>query len=68
MEKKAREVSCLQYRRLTRSRTNRILTGLCGGIGEYLNVDPVIIRLLWLFVPGPNLIAYLIASLIVPEA
>ncbi|HHW98842.1 MAG TPA: PspC domain-containing protein [Firmicutes bacterium] len=58
----------MRYRRLVRSRTNRVLTGLCGGIGEYLNIDPVIIRLLWLFLPGPNLIAYIIGSLIVPEA
>lgn len=58
----------MQYRRLTRSRTNRVITGLCGGIGEYLNVDPVIIRLLWLLLPGPNLFAYLVGSLIVPES
>jgi len=54
-------------KRLYRSRTNKILFGLCGGIGEYLNIDPVLIRLIWLFIPGPNLIAYIIGSIIVPE-
>ncbi len=54
-------------RRLYRSRTNRILTGLCGGVGEYLNVDPVLVRLVWILLPGPNIIAYLIGALIVPE-
>ncbi|MDE7258750.1 MAG: PspC domain-containing protein, partial [Lachnospiraceae bacterium] len=36
------------YRRLMRSRTNRTICGVCGGIGEYLNVDPTLIRLVWL--------------------
>lgn len=54
-------------KRLYRSRTNRVLFGLCGGLGEYFNVDPVLIRLLWLFIPGLNLILYIIASIIVPE-
>lgn len=58
----------MHVRRLTKSRTNRVLTGLCGGIGEYLNVDPVLIRLAWLFLPGANLIAYIIGAIIVPDA
>lgn len=58
----------MQVRRLTKSRTNRVLTGLCGGIGEYLNVDPVLIRLVWLFLPGANLFAYIIGAIIVPDA
>lgn len=55
-------------KRLFRSRTNRVLFGLCGGIGEYFGVDPVLIRVIWLFVPGFNLLFYFIAALIVPEA
>lgn len=58
----------MQVRRLTKSRTNRILTGLCGGIGEYLNIDPVLVRLAWLFLPGANLIAYIVGAIIVPDA
>ena len=43
---------------------------MCGGIGEYLNVDPVIIRLLWvalILIWGTGLLLYLIAALIIPE-
>lgn len=54
-------------KKLYRSRSNRILFGLCGGLGEYLGVDPVLIRLVWLFVPGANLLAYIIGAIIVPE-
>ena len=35
------------YKRLTRSTTHRMLTGLCGGIGEYFNIDPTIVRVLF---------------------
>lgn len=61
-------------RRLTRSRRNRMLAGVCGGIAEYANVDPTIVRLVWALVtlfPGTlpvGLIGYLVAWLIVPEA
>ncbi len=61
------EVTGMQSRRLTKSSTNKVLTGLCGGIGEYLDVDPVLIRIAWLFLPGANLIAYIIGSIIVPD-
>jgi phage shock protein C len=59
-------------RRLTRSRDDRMLAGVCGGIAEYLNVDPTIVRLVTvlvgIFSAGTALIAYLIAAIIVPEA
>ncbi|MDW2799067.1 PspC domain-containing protein [Clostridium boliviensis] len=35
-------------KRLYRSRKNKVLCGVCGGIGEYLVVDPVMIRLIWI--------------------
>ena len=57
--------------KLRRSRYNKVIAGVCGGIGEYLNIDPVIIRVAWViltFVPGsPGLLAYLICMLIIPE-
>ena len=31
-----------------KSRTNKVIWGVCGGIGEYFNIDPTIIRLIWL--------------------
>lgn len=66
MNKDMKGVLSMQ-KKLYRSRSNRILFGLCGGLGEYLGVDPVLIRLIWLFVPGANLLAYIIGAIIVPE-
>ncbi|MFT4005424.1 MAG: PspC domain-containing protein [Lacrimispora sp.] len=37
----------MNTKRLYRSAKNKVLCGVCGGIGEYLQVDPVIIRLIW---------------------
>jgi phage shock protein C len=57
-------------KRLYRSRSNRMLFGVCGGLGEYLNVDPTVIRLIFVlaFLPGgPGLLAYLVLALLVPE-
>ena len=57
-------------KRLYRSTKNRRLCGVCGGIGDYFNIDPVIVRLLWILFTlagGGGIIAYIIACLIVPE-
>jgi phage shock protein PspC (stress-responsive transcriptional regulator) len=61
------------YKQLTRSTTHRMLTGLCGGIGEYFNIDPTIVRVLFVlgFFAGLHIglvIAYVIMALIIPEA
>jgi len=59
-----------QVKRLYRSGKERILGGVCGGLGEYFSVDPVIIRLLWVFfalVYGTGVLAYLIAWIIIPK-
>jgi phage shock protein C len=59
------------YKQLTRSTANRMIAGVCAGLGEYLNIDPTVVRLLFLlgfFLTGPGiLIAYLIMAIIVPE-
>lgn len=60
-------------KQLTKSKENKTLSGVLGGIGEYYDVDPVIIRLAFLIIllcTGivPGLIVYLIAILIVPDA
>ncbi|HDP68903.1 MAG TPA: PspC domain-containing protein [Candidatus Marinimicrobia bacterium] len=57
-------------KRLYRSRTNRIIGGVCGGIGDYLELDPVFIRLVWgilFFMGGVGFLAYIIAWVIIPE-
>lgn len=59
-------------KRLYRSRRHRVLAGVAGGIAEYFDVDPVIVRLVWIvgaFISvGVGLLAYLVAWLVVPEA
>ena len=60
------------YKQLTRSATNRMIAGICAGIGEYSNIDPTVVRLiavLLLFLTGPGVvIAYIIMAIIIPEA
>ena len=59
-----------KVRRLYRSRKDAILGGVCGGMGEYFNIDPVIIRLLWVLfslVYGSGILAYLIAWIVIPK-
>jgi len=61
----------MQNKKLTKSRNDRKLCGVCGGLAEYLNLDPTIIRLIWVLLvlaAGTGILAYLIAALIMPEA
>lgn len=58
-------------KKLYKSNTDKVLSGVIGGLGEYYNVDPTIIRLFWLFfvmITGfvPGILLYLIAIAIVP--
>jgi phage shock protein C len=57
-------------RRLTRSQSNRMLAGVCGGIAEYFGVDATVVRLLWtmlsLLTIWPGIVAYILAWIIVP--
>ena len=60
----------MEPKRLFRSRKDRILGGVCGGIGNYFNLDPVLVRVIWavsFFVFGAGFLAYIIAWIIVPE-
>ncbi len=56
--------------RLYRSRTDRVIAGIAGGLGRYLGVDPVILRIAFviLLLSGPGLLIYLIGWVIIPEA
>lgn len=56
-------------KRMYKSSRNRILTGVCGGIGEYFNIDPTIVRLIFLvltFAGFSGVLVYIIAALIMP--
>ena len=58
-------------KRLYRSKTRRMLGGICGGLGDYLDVDPTIIRVVWavltLITVGIGILAYLVAWVIIPD-
>ena len=54
------------YKRLCRSSKNKVIAGVCGGIGEYLHIDPVIVRILAIVIPGFGWVMYLICALVIP--
>ena len=58
-------------KKLCKSNTNKKICGVCGGIAEYLNADPTLIRLAFLLVAavaGSGVVAYFVAALVMPEA
>lgn len=60
----------MEKKKLHKSATDKKLCGVCGGLAEYLNVDPTIIRLIWALAvvfAGTGLLAYLVAALVMPE-
>ena len=57
-------------KRLYRSSTNSMICGVCGVIGEYFNIDPTLVRLAWVlfsFLGGAGIPAYIIAAIIIPR-
>lgn len=58
----------MDMKKLFRSNKNKMICGVCGGVAEYLNIDPTIIRLLWVILgfTGIGLIAYIVAAVIMP--
>lgn len=61
----------MEQKKLTKSSVNRMICGVCAGVGEYLGIDPTVVRLAWVlltFVGTAGIIAYIIAAIIIPEA
>ena len=61
-----------QYQKLYRSRENRMLGGVCGGLGEYFDIDPTLVRVLFVFgaflgIPGALALVYLVLLILVPQ-
>jgi len=57
--------------RLYRSRTDRMLFGVAGGMAEWLDIDPAIVRLVWallILAAGVGLLLYIVAAIVIPEA
>lgn len=58
-------------RKLYRSRKDRWIAGVCGGLGEYFDIDPILIRFLWLLfilLGGSGILAYIIGIVVIPES
>ena len=53
-------------KQLRKSR-NAVISGVCGGVAEYFNIDPIIIRLVWLF-SGIGIIPYIVCAILLPPA
>jgi len=63
-------VICMVEKKLYRSEYNRMIAGVCAGIAEYLDIDPTVIRLIWVlftFFVGSGVLVYIIACLIIPN-
>jgi phage shock protein C len=60
----------LAAKELRRSSSNRTLAGVCGGIAEYFDIDPTVVRLGWVvftLLGGSGLLAYIICALVIPS-
>lgn len=55
-------------KKLYRSNSNKMICGVCGGVAEYINLDPTVVRLLWVVfgITGFGILAYFIAAVIMP--
>lgn len=57
-------------KKLYKSRSNKQIDGICGGIGEYFNIDPTLIRIAWIIFGccgGAGVLAYVICAFVIPE-
>ena len=57
-------------KKLYRSNTDKMIAGVCGGIGEYFNIDSTLVRLAWAIFccfGGAGIIAYILAAVIIPR-
>ena len=57
-------------KRLYKSNNNKMLDGVCGGIAEYFDIDPTLVRLGWVLfcaMGGSGFLAYIIAAIVIPS-
>ena len=61
----------MSNKKLYRSNVNSMICGVCGGIGEYFDIDPTLVRLAWILVTfmtaGSGTLAYIIAAIVIPK-
>ena len=58
----------MEPKKLYRSSTNRMICGVCQGLAEYINLDPTVVRLLWVIfsIFGVGVLVYIVAAIIMP--
>ncbi len=59
-----------ENKKLKRSRREKILAGVCGGVADYFSLDPVLVRLLWAafaLLEGAGILLYIVAWIVMPE-
>lgn len=58
----------MEQKKLCRSNTNKMICGVCTGVADYINIDPTVVRLLWVIFAfsGFGVLAYIIAAIIMP--
>jgi phage shock protein C len=62
-------VLIMESKKIYRSSSDSVFAGVCGGVGEYFNIDPVIVRIIWVVVTligGAGILGYIIAWVIIP--
>ncbi len=62
----------MDHKKLYRSTKDKMISGVCGGLAEYLEIDSTVLRLLWTFVVVfsglfPGVVVYIIAAIIMPQ-
>jgi phage shock protein C len=70
-ERSAAMTTSTEMKRLQKSRTDRMLDGVCGGIAEYFELDPTLVRIAWVLLTlfgGSGVILYIVAMIIMPSA
>ena len=57
-------------KRIYRSRSDKVIAGVCGGLGEYFGIDRVLIRIVWVVTvicAGTGILAYILAWILIPK-
>ena len=57
-------------KKLYRSKSDRMIAGVCAGVAEYLNIDVTVVRVLWAIASvfaAAGIVAYIVCALVIPE-
>lgn len=60
----------MSNKRLYKSSVNCMICGVCGGIAEYFDIDPTLVRLAWIVLSmfgGSGILAYIVAAIVIPK-